>query len=87
MEHERCSPEETRMYTDEELDLVEEFMELERAGAGPSIDGFLARLPGSANRLRPVLEGAQVIAEQVRELRREHPGMGLAFVVQEASCA
>jgi hypothetical protein len=67
--------------TGEEQALADEFMELERAGAGPSIEGFLARMPGSAERLRPVLEGAQLFCAEVRRFRQEFPDVKLMHVL------
>jgi hypothetical protein len=68
-------------YSDEELALADEFMELERAGKHPSVEEFLSRMPEAADRLRPVLEGAEQFGALVRKFKEQNPGKGLLYLL------
>ena len=69
------------VFSEAELDLAEEFMSMARAGLNPSVEEFLARAPDSAERLRPVLEGAELMSDVARQWRVTHqPGDALALL-------
>lgn len=57
--------------------LSDEFMEEVRAGARPDPEEYLARLPESEPRLRPILEGALMFEDEVARFKREHPNTSI----------
>jgi hypothetical protein len=66
-------PGEECVLSEAEQALSDEFMEEVRAGTRPDPEEYLARLPESESRLRPILEGALMFGEEVERFKREHP--------------
>jgi hypothetical protein len=60
-------------YTDEELKVFGEFADAVRDGKNPDVEKYLARVPGTAQRMRQVFEGMLMFAVEVKRLRKEHP--------------
>ena len=77
MKHERRATSESDN-TDEELDVFGDFFEAARDGKNPDIEVFLRRGPGSAKKLRPVLETVVRLCAEVEQLRAEYPSVDLA---------
>ncbi len=77
MEHER-SDEKVPEFTDEECSLVARFSESYARGEKPDMEQWLGKLPGSTEKLRPVLENAVWLYRTVARLKRTHPDMDLA---------
>ena len=64
--------------TDEELGVFGDFFEAARDGRNPDIEEYLKRAPGSADRLRPILETVVKLCAEIEKLRAENPGVDLA---------
>jgi hypothetical protein len=77
VKHERRATSESD-YADEELDVFGDFFEAARAGKNPDIEEYLRRVPGSAKKLRPILETVVRLCAEVEQLRAEYPNVDLA---------
>jgi hypothetical protein len=64
-------------YTDAELEVFGDFFEAQRDGKNPDIEEFLRRVPGSANKLRPILKTVVRLYAEVEQLRAEYPDVDL----------
>jgi hypothetical protein len=65
-------------YTDAELEVFGDFSDAQRDGKNPDIEAYLKRVPGSAKKLRPILETVVRVCTEIEKLRAEHPGVDLA---------
>ena len=64
--------------SDEELELFGDFSTAQRDGKNPDMEEYLRRVPGSADKLRPMLETVVRLCAEVEKLRAEYPGVDLA---------
>jgi len=64
--------------TDEELNVFGEFSEAARDGKDPDIEDYLRRVPGSAAKMRPILETVTRLVAEVGKLRAEFPNVDIA---------
>jgi hypothetical protein len=76
MKNERSVAPETG-YTEAELEALGDFSTAQRDGKDPDIEEYLRRVPGSAERLRPMLETVVRLCAEVEQLRTKHPGVDL----------
>ena len=52
-------------YSDYELALIDQFIELVLSGKSPGVERFLERHPRVSKALRPVLEGAEIVEQEI----------------------
>ena len=64
--------------TDDELVVFGDFFEAARDGKNPDIEEYLRRVPGSADKLRPMLETVVRLCAEVERLRAKYPNVDLA---------
>ena len=72
---------EDRYLCPESQRLADAYIELARAGVEPDVEEFLARYPGLARELRPVVSGAALLAAEVRRFRAEHPDVRMTDIL------
>ncbi|HTW91735.1 MAG TPA: hypothetical protein VMH22_08510 [bacterium] len=76
----RCTRSREHVPSDSELDAMDKFIRLVRAGKRPSTASFLSRYPEFADTLRPVLEGMTALHTEYRRFQKQLPGADVAAV-------
>jgi len=64
-------------FTDAELDMFGDFTEAVQRCEHPDMEKYLARCPGSAAKMRPILEMALLMDSAVTQYRRKYPHVDL----------
>ena len=64
-------------FNDAELDMFGDFTEAVQRCEHPDVEEYLARCPGSAAKMRPILEMALLMDSAVTQYRRKYPHVDL----------
>jgi len=72
MESKRTDPEDID-FTDAELDAFGDYTDALQAQKNPDMEEYLKRCPGSADKMRPILETALLLDREITQFRRKHP--------------
>jgi hypothetical protein len=64
-------------FTDQELEVFGEFSEAARDGKNPDVEDYLRRVPGSAEKMRPILVTVTRLVAELGKLRAEFPDVDL----------
>ncbi len=81
MANERADPEDIE-FTDAELDVFGEYTDALLAGKNPDMEEYLKRCPGSAAKMRPILETSQLLDREITQFRRKYPHVDLGKLLE-----
>jgi len=69
-------------FTDAELDMFGGYTDALLAQKNPDMVEYLARCPGSAAKMRPILETSQLLDREITQFRRKHPHVDLGKLLE-----